>query len=292
MTPMIWETGCGAFRLYAIEDGWFFTAPGDMFPDSDPMVWEKQAHYLTPEGMLRISLGCFLVAGPDVLVMVDSGMGTVPAGMLPPGAEAGLMPQALASLGLDPAKVTAVVHTHLHLDHWGGDLTREGAAFFPNASVYVHRRELTYWLETAASPTASMVRARFRPFVEQGRVVPLDADSEVAPGVTATETFGHTPGHLSVVIASRGERTFILGDVAHHPLQAGNPDWRMHADIDAPAAGRTRHRIFAELADAGALVAGGHFPGPGIGRVRAGATRWAFVSDTVAQVNGEATWGS
>lgn len=286
---MIWETGCGGFRLYAIEDGWFFTTPADMFPDSDPAVWEKHAHYLTPEGTLRISLGCFLLAGPDALVMVDSGMGDVPAGMLPPGAEAGLMPQALARLSLEPAQVTAVVHTHLHLDHWGGDLSKEGTAFFPNASVHVHRNELTYWLETAASPTAAMVRARFRPLVEQGRVVPLDADSDVVPGVTATETFGHTPGHLSVVITSHGERAFILGDVAHHPLQAGNPDWRMHADIDGFAAGRTRQRVFAELADDEALVAGGHFPGPGMGRVRADHTRRVFTSHTVAQVDGEAT---
>ncbi len=61
----------------------------------------------------------------------------------------------------------------------------------------------------------------------------------------------------------------------------------MHADVDGVAAKRTRERVFTELAGAETLVAGGHFPGPGIGRVRADDTRRVFASHTVAQINGE-----
>src|SRR5262249_13870889 len=50
---------------------------------------------------------------------------------------------------------------------------------------------------------------------------------EVAPGITAVETSGHTPGHTSFVIASGASQLFFQGDVTNVPaLFLRTPDWQ------------------------------------------------------------------
>ena len=78
---------------------------------------------------------------------------------------------------------------------------------------------------------------------------------------------GHTPGHASVLINSKGSRAMITGDFAHHPCQMAHPEWSSTADYDPVAAEATRRRIFGELAGGPVLVIGTHFAGPTAGHV-------------------------
>jgi glyoxylase-like metal-dependent hydrolase (beta-lactamase superfamily II) len=78
---------------------------------------------------------------------------------------------------------------------------------------------------------------------------------------------GHTPGHVSVRISSRGETALITGDFIHHPCQMARLDWSSAADHDPALAARTRREMFAALADTPTLVIGTHFAGATAGRV-------------------------
>jgi glyoxylase-like metal-dependent hydrolase (beta-lactamase superfamily II) len=78
---------------------------------------------------------------------------------------------------------------------------------------------------------------------------------------------GHTPGHASVEISSKGRRALITGDFAHHPCQMAHPEWSSTADYDPAAAEATRHRLFSALAGEPVLVLGTHFAGPTAGHV-------------------------
>jgi glyoxylase-like metal-dependent hydrolase (beta-lactamase superfamily II) len=78
---------------------------------------------------------------------------------------------------------------------------------------------------------------------------------------------GHTPGHASVLINSKGMRAMITGDFAHHPCQMAHPEWSSTADYDPITAEATRHRIFSALADEPVLLIGTHFAGPTAGHV-------------------------
>ncbi len=80
-------------------------------------------------------------------------------------------------------------------------------------------------------------------------------------------TLGHTPGHVSVRIASRGEEALITGDFIHHPCQMAHPEWSSSADDDPRRAERTRREVFASLADTPTLVIGTHFAAPTAGRL-------------------------
>jgi glyoxylase-like metal-dependent hydrolase (beta-lactamase superfamily II) len=78
---------------------------------------------------------------------------------------------------------------------------------------------------------------------------------------------GHTPGHVSVWIASQGEEALITGDFMHHPCQIACPDWSSTADSDPVEARLTRERMLTRLANTPILVIGTHFAGRTAGRV-------------------------
>jgi len=128
----------------------------------------------------------------------------------------------LRALGLDPARVTAVVATHLHLDHVAG--VRD----FPNAEVLVSQSELkAYW----DAPFTSGYRAR--DLARQGRIraVQLNATPTYGfPGsvdpfglgdVVMLDARGHSAG--SVAVALRGPQgTFVhVGDAVYQSWEFG-----------------------------------------------------------------------
>jgi len=256
---IVWKTEFGRFTIYGIEDGWMMRDPMEFLPDSDPEVWAAHPEFLD-EGKMRVSLGCFLVAGPPGLVMVDTGLGPPPD----PRMVSGKMPEALGAIGIRPDEVDTVVHTHMHVDHIGGNLDGSGSPFFPNAPVFVHSAELDYWL-TLEGPRGDRIRSVFEPL--DGMVETVDGDREIAAGIVMVESFGHTPGHVSIELRSEGRRAVLGGDVTHHPLQAAYPEWNMAADYDTGLAVRSRRSLYEGLAADGGLLGAGHFPRPGFGSV-------------------------
>ena len=102
----------------------------------------------------------------------------------------------------------------------------------------------------------------------------IEGEYSVTSELTTLPTPGHTPGHISVVVASGGESAFILGDVAHTPAQAKYTDWSPVFDTDPDLARQTRHEVLDRLESEDTVVASGHFPHPGYGRfVRSGDRR-------------------
>ena len=101
----------------------------------------------------------------------------------------------------------------------------------------------------------------------------IDDDYRITDEITTVATPGHTPGHISIVIASQGERGYILGDVAHTPAHAHYTDWNPIVDIYPEQSRGTRHRVLDMLESEGILVSAGHFPDPGFGRFIRGGDR-------------------
>ncbi len=266
---MILTTRLGALTLHAVEDGWYHTDPLASFPGSTSAAWEAAG----VTGRLRVRLGCFVVVDGERVVMVDSGMGSA---TLPAEADAvsGRLPQALERLGIPPTAVEAVIHTHLHVDHCGGDRAADGRAFFPEARLVAHQADMDHF-SADESWLGEHVRREFLPFVAEGRVDIRTGGGKVVPGITVEETPGHTPGHMSVVVASGDDEVLIGGDVSHHPVQVAHPGWSSAGDVDPEQAAVTRTEVLARLAATGVLFAAGHYPHPW-GRVasRDGTLHW------------------
>ena len=81
--------------------------------------------------------------------------------------------------------------------------------------------------------------------------------------------------HLCVIVASGGQRAFLLGDAIVCPVQLDEPTWQSIGDVDPALARRVRERLFRELEDPATLGAGAHFPELRFGRVLTGqGRRW------------------
>jgi glyoxylase-like metal-dependent hydrolase (beta-lactamase superfamily II) len=100
----------------------------------------------------------------------------------------------------------------------------------------------------------------------RGQLRLFEEECEVAPGVIARRTGGHTPGHSVVRFASAGDRLTFLGD-AVFPDHFDRPDWYNAFDHDPEEAVRVRVRLLRELAATREPLIATHLPFPSIGRV-------------------------
>ena len=95
----------------------------------------------------------------------------------------------------------------------------------------------------------------------------MEGEHSLTRELTTLPTPGHTPGHMSILITSQGERALILGDVAHNPAQVEETDWVSRADMDPELTRQTRRALMERLEREQTVVASGHFPAPGFGRI-------------------------
>ena len=138
---------------------------------------------------------------------------------------------------------------------------------FPNARYLFARTEYTHWQGDTNDRTRAIMEDSVQPVVDAGLVDLVASDHGVAEGVRLEPTPGHTPGHVSVYIESRGERAVITGDLMHHPVQCAHPEWPSSADEDPVLAMQTRRKFLEAHADTPTLVFGTHFATPSAGRI-------------------------
>ena len=201
----------GNVELVSLTDGGMGPAPTDVFPDSTMDAWRSDfPGLLDADGNIRLRLGSLAVRSGGKLIIVDTGM------QFPDSS--GTMMTDMAEKGIDREAVDLVVSTHLHPDHVGWNLTN-GEPTFPNARYLVPRTDWDYWTQPDVLAEAAHVQEQVLP-LDKLNVMDLIADDySITDDLTSVATPGHTPGHISIVIVSAGERGFILGDVAHSPAE-------------------------------------------------------------------------
>ncbi len=97
------------------------------------------------------------------------------------------------------------------------------------------------------------------------KVTQYEAGKEVAPGITSVATPGHTPGHMSYVVASGNAKVYVQADVTNHPaLFARNPGWHAFFDQDPQMAEATRRKVYDMLVAEKMMVQGFHYPFPAL----------------------------
>ncbi|MEO5841217.1 MAG: MBL fold metallo-hydrolase [Acidimicrobiales bacterium] len=238
------------------------------------------APYLTDDGQFRMVVQALLVAVDGLRMVVDTCIGnnkdfgpkmTEFNGLDTPFVDD------LVAAGFAPEEVDYVVCTHLHVDHVGWNTQLVGGRWvptFPRARYVMSQLDLAYWSERGEryKPFAMSVQ----PVIDAGLVEAVATDHRISPSVALLPTPGHTPGHVSVHITSRGESAVITGDMVHSPVQFARPDWSSLADTDHDEAVRSRERLITMAGGGPILVIGTHFPPPTAAHIVHDGSGWTF----------------
>jgi glyoxylase-like metal-dependent hydrolase (beta-lactamase superfamily II) len=235
-----------------------------------------------PQDAFDWALNVVVVRSGGKTILIDAGLGSDPDLNLP---RAGQLIKRLEAAGIDLGSVTDLVLTHMHMDHIGGLLV-EGVKerLRKDLRIHVAAAEVKFWESPDFSHTSmpqgfpDALRSAAKRFVSEygSNLRTFDEEHEIAPGVVARRTGGHTPGHSVVRVASGGDGLTFAGD-AVFTVGFEQPDWHNGFEHDPEEAARVRVRLLRELAKSGEMLVATHLPFPSIGRVAADGDAFRFV---------------
>ena len=175
----------------------------------------------------------------------------------------------LRGAGFHEDRVDTVLCTHMHVDHVGWNtrlVDGRWEATFANARYLFAESEWEHWREEEHE-YGPVIEDSVQPIFDAGLADLVESNHRVTDEVWLEPTPGHTPGHVSVHIASRGEEAVITGDMIHHPCQIAHPHWSSTADHDEAMSATTRAGFLERYADRPVLIIGTHFAAPTAGHV-------------------------
>jgi glyoxylase-like metal-dependent hydrolase (beta-lactamase superfamily II) len=241
-------------------------------------------HFIDQEGEARWSIHALVVETPDRRILVDTCVGNDKNLAVPFWNQLqGSFLADLEAAGFPPDTIDTVLCTHLHVDHVGWNTMLVDGRWqptFPNARYLFARDEWAHWQDQEDDFSKSVLSESVQPIWDAGLVTLVDSDHRVCDEVWLEPSPGHTPGHVSIRLASKNEEAVITGDMIHHPCQFAKPEWGSPVDVDFDQGIETRRTFFERNVDQPILVIGTHFATPTAGRVVRDAAAYRLETET------------
>jgi glyoxylase-like metal-dependent hydrolase (beta-lactamase superfamily II) len=247
------------------------------FPDAPITELDANAEWLVPYFYnpatkdILFSYHSYVVRTPNRTLVVDCGQGNDKKRGGPfSSMRQGPYLQNFRAAGFNPDKVDFVMNSHFHSDHTGWN-TRlvEGRWMptFPKARYLFSKAELG----AVQSSTSAAVKAAYDdsilPVLDAKNADVITGEFDIGHGVRILPTPGHTPGHMSVSINSKGKRAILSGDIIHNPIEVLHPEWTVLFDDDK-AGGKAQRTKFVEAhTDVDITIFAAHFGGPTAGHI-------------------------
>lgn len=219
--------------------------------------------------IVEASVNAYLIKTNDKLILIDAGTSDLY------GPTLGFLPQSLKKIGVSPEQIDAILVTHIHTDHTGG-LVTNGKITFPNATVYISKKEFDFWMTTEnyahvsdkLKPYYDEAILKITPIFNAGKIRRFDYGAELFPGIMPIPSPGHTPGHTIYSVSSKEETIVFWGDLIHSAaVQFVNPDVTIIYDVNAKEAAESRKKAFSDAVKKNYWIAGDHLSFPGIGHI-------------------------
>jgi glyoxylase-like metal-dependent hydrolase (beta-lactamase superfamily II) len=225
-------SGCGIgskylfMQLYSIDTGFFKLDGGAMFGVVPKSMWNK-IHPSDENNLCSWAMRCLLIEEGNKLILVDNGIGDKQDAKffshyyLHGDAT---LDKSLAAHGFHRDDITDVFLTHLHFDHCGGSIVREGDKLVPafkNAVYWSNERHWKWATEPNDREKASFLKENILPIAESGQLRFLGEDV-IVPGMTVRFVNGHTDAMMLPQLSYKGKTVVFMADLlpsmGHIPL--------------------------------------------------------------------------
>jgi glyoxylase-like metal-dependent hydrolase (beta-lactamase superfamily II) len=261
LAPLVQSRKIGRLTVHAIQAGGQKLDGGAMFGVVPKPLWEKR---VPADARNRIQMGmrALLIEHDVGLILIDNGAGNKEDAKFheiygvenASEGETGRtrLEDGFREAGFRLDDVVLVIDSHLHFDHAGGNTYKAADGTvrltFPNARYVVQKGEYHWATHTNERTAASYFDHNFVPVLEAGRFDFVDGEQQIAAGIRALPTPGHTPYHQSILIDGGGERALYLADLA--PTAAHLPlPWIMGYDVQPLVTLETKRRVFRQALD-------------------------------------------
>ena len=219
-------------KLYSINTGYFKLDGGAMFGVVPKSMWNK----LNPadeNNMCSWALRCLLIEDEGKLILIDTGMGNKQNAKFfghyyLHGDDT--LEKSLAKHGFTKDDITDVFLTHLHFDHCGGSIEKDGDKLIPafkNATYWSNKNHWQWATQPNAREKASFLKENILPIQESGQLKFIEVNSEKAEFISESLVVSkNTPPlstlnsplstHLDVLIANGHTNAMMLPKINYN----------------------------------------------------------------------------
>jgi glyoxylase-like metal-dependent hydrolase (beta-lactamase superfamily II) len=217
-------------KLYSINTGYFKLDGGAMFGVVPKSIWNK-INPADENNMCSWALRCLLIEDGNRLILVDNGMGNKQDAKFFSyyylhGDDT--LDRSLAKYGFHLDDVTDVFLTHLHFDHCGGSIVRDGDLPTGQAGKLVPAfKNATYWSnerhwQTATKPNerekASFLKENILPIQESGQLKFIQtaegsSQTKFSENISIRFVNGHTEAMMLPQINYNGKTIVYMADL-------------------------------------------------------------------------------
>lgn len=215
-------------QLYSIPTGNFKLDGGAMFGVVPKSIWNK-INPADENNLCSWSMRCLLIQEGNRLILVDNGIGDKQDAKFMGhyylhGDDT--LDKSLAKHNFHRDDITDVFLTHLHFDHCGGSIIRQGDKLVPafkNATYWSNARHWKWATEPNAREKASFLKENILPIQESGQLKFIETHAEDFPSfIRVRQVFGHTDAMMLPQVTYKGKELLYMADllpsVGHIPL--------------------------------------------------------------------------
>lgn len=215
-------------KLHTINTGMFKLDGGAMFGVVPKSIWHK----LNPadeNNLCSWAMRCLLVEDGKRLILIDNGIGDKQEEKFMKhyflhGDDS--LDKSLAAKGFSKDDITDVFLTHLHFDHCGGSIVRDGDKLLPafrNAIYWSNQRHWNWAVNPNDREKASFLKENILPIQESGQLKFIDSAADEFPEeIAVRQVFGHTEAMMLPMVKYKGKTLIYMADLvpsaSHIPL--------------------------------------------------------------------------
>jgi glyoxylase-like metal-dependent hydrolase (beta-lactamase superfamily II) len=223
-------------KLYSINTGYFRLDGGAMFGVVPKSIWNK-INPADDNNMCNWALRSMLIEDEDRLILIDNGMGDKQDAKFfghyyLNGDDS--LDKSLKKYGFNRNDITDVFLTHLHFDHCGGSIIREGDKLVPafkNANFWSNKDHWEWAVKPNAREKASFLKENILPIQESGQLKFIDVskgtkdklgETSFATNISVRFVDGHTEAMMLPQIKYKDKTIVYAADLlpsqGHIPL--------------------------------------------------------------------------